>query len=311
MGNAEIGDGFWFAVAAVGVVSAFAILTLRVAGTGRVMTSGSIARRGWALAAVLAAALVLGSCGGAPASDAPKAAASPSGQSQPSAPASAVPPPPSRGPSLRPSPTARSDASPTPWATTADGAALVPGGQTGRVSTPDQKYALTIPDGWQTLAVSGELDAASVAALAGIPAADLQSWRSALSQIGVSLLAVDFDAARSGKIVGMWVGRVQVGVNQKLDDYARQLEAGFAKQPGIVGSVDSKPAELMAGPAYRFTFRASAPNLGAPNTDQFRISYITGTIPYMFIVGFEGPWDDRDALAPLFDKVMTDFNPIG
>ena len=249
-------------------------------------------------ALVLVALVTVSACGGSA-----SASAVP-----PSAPSATVGAPPTSTPAARASATPKGDASPTPWATTAAGDVLTPGGQTGRVSSPDQKYAVTIPDGWQTLPVAGDLGPDDNTALAGIAPADLQVWRSTAAQNGSTLLAIDLAAAKDGKIIGFAVARLRTGDEQNLDLYATQVAAAIPKEPGVVGTVDSKPIATSGGPAYRIAFRVALSSLGpGPNDDQSRLTFMTGTVPYMYFLICQAPWSDGDATTPVFDKVMADF----
>ena len=211
----------------------------------RAMIAELSVRRG--AAALVVAAALLGSCAATRPTEAPTSA-QPAATAAPTTPSAAI----------RPAGTPKTDASPTPWATNSAGAVLVPGGQTGRISTPDQNYALTIPDGWRTLPVDGELGQAEADAFAGIPPADLQLWRSTLAGAGADLVAVDIAAAKDGKIVGLYVARVPIGVEQNLDSYAAQVADAIGKLQGVTGSVDRKPEALAGGPAYRPDVPAAA-----------------------------------------------------
>lgn len=129
----------------------------------------------------LAAGLLLAACGGgtsAPATEAPAA----TGASATAAPTAA--------------PAATPDAS--------EGASAGTGGRTGRIELPDDKVAVTLPDGWVEVVLSGDdIDAILAAFPKGTFSDDQVPMMRAAMQSGISLMG--FDSSGDGSNINLIV----------------------------------------------------------------------------------------------------------
>ena len=195
--------------------------------------------RTWAI--VLATAIVVAACGSstpaAPSGRAAVATASPTATPSPT---------PTPSPASSPSPTA----SPTPSDTVI--------GETGRITVPDQSFAITLPKGWKRL----KLDPASLAEIAKVLPADSDMAKLLSSQMvrivaaGIQLWAIDVSShAGLGNAPSN-----MTAIGQANSPYSlKQLKTiAVAQLSGIEGisKVKATDVKLPAGPAVRISYEA-------------------------------------------------------
>lgn len=197
--------------------------------------------RTWAI--VLGAAIVVAACGGSTGA-VPSAAAALASSSPTTAATTTPSPTPSPTPPLSPT------ASPAPSDTVI--------GETGRITVPDQSFAITLPKGWQRL----KLDPAALAEIAKVFPADSDMAKLLSDQMiqivaaGIQLWAIDVSAhaGLSGAPSNMTaMGQANSPYNLK------QLKAiAVAQLAGIDGisKVKATDVKLPAGPAVRLSYEA-------------------------------------------------------
>lgn len=228
-----------------------------------------------ALAGLTVLALALSACGGASGSVAPSAA--PASAAAPSAPAATS-------------------------GTSAGGAA------TGRVELPDKGFAVTLPDGWESL----PLDPTQLQQVIDTLPADSQLSQLLQSQAGSAAL----------KALAMWAFDVSpnspAGVNRNMNVIAQppssfdlsQMESAVKAQLGTlqgVGQIDSEIVTLPAGDALKLSYSLATPGSTATGvaTTQYYVQLPKSTL----IVSFTSEPGATDAAAD-FDSIMQSLEPI-
>lgn len=254
------------------------------------------------IAGVIGAALLAGACGGSGPTPAVAPVVAPStltasGGLTPSPIASLVSAPPST-PEVEPSRT------PVPIAES--GLALMPGGHSGRVFPPDQAFAVTLPDGWQTIPVRGDLGPiASIAPAGTVSDEALRLWRASLALDGVSFIAVDVDAlARDGSLRAVSLVRVPVGTDMTMEQAAEQFLKGIQGGSNIEGKITQTHLALPAGPAERFEMRTvTSGSIFGADADFTGFAYITVQSPNFWMLSCMTPTKDRDVGLVQFEAI--------
>jgi hypothetical protein len=195
--------------------------------------------RTWAI--VLGAAIVVGACGGSKTTVPSAAAAMPTAS-------------PIASPS--PTPTPRPTPSPLPTVSLAPSDTVI--GETGRITVPDQSFAITLPPGWKRL----KLDPASLAEIAKVLPADSDMAKLLSSQMvqmvaaGIQLWAIDV-SSRPG-VASAPANMTAIG--QANSPYSlKQIKAiAVAQLSGIEGisKVKATDVKLPAGQAVQLSYEA-------------------------------------------------------
>ena len=191
------------------------------------------------------------------------------------------------------------------------GSSAIPGGVSGRVVTPDQVYAVTLPEGWQSVS----LDPGGLGPVASaLPSGDIiaKQWlevtQGGAIQAGSTLLALDTAALRKdGSLVSVAVTRVP-NLSAELEPLASQVKAFLAKDKAVSGLTMTSVA-LPTGPAYRYDYRytITSPVLGK-NGDMVGVKYLSSSSGlYSYALTFTGPYADRATVGPVFEQIAKAF----